>query len=127
MAKHQTAAAKIKSAITGNPRRSVDASVRVDGHNDVAETRQTLCKVPISGVTRYRNKAVGTSAGKSVLNVNVKMLSRTSQTTASGVVAMQENQKGVKRVTKTCRPINARPKLRRKRVGNNRINCGRQF
>src|SRR5881394_208842 len=92
MAQHQTPSRQVQSAINENARRGVDAAVRIDRDHDEAKTRQTLCQVTVSGVTRHGNKAGWTGAGKGVLNVDIKMLCRPRQTTTGGVVAMQQNQ-----------------------------------
>ncbi len=83
MTEHQTSPGKVQAAITENAGCSVDAAVRIEGNNDVAKTRQTLCQVTVSGVTRHGNKAGRTRAGKRVLNIDIKMLSGPSQSTGS--------------------------------------------
>src|SRR6185436_19678572 len=95
MTEHQPAARQVQAAINESAGCSVDAAVHIEGHNDVAQTRQTLCQVTVSGVTRHGNEAGRTGAGKGVLNVDIKMLAGSGQTTTSGVIAMQQNQKCV--------------------------------
>ena len=96
MTEHQTPAGKIQPAITEHAGRSVDAAVRIDGHNDVAKTRQTLCQVTVAGVTRHGNKAGRTGAGKSVLNVDIKVFTRSRNPSTCGMVAMEQNQERVR-------------------------------
>jgi hypothetical protein len=88
MAQHQTPSRQVESAINEDARRGVDAPVRVDGYHDVAKTRETLCEVSVSSMTRHGNVTGGTGARESVLNIDIKMFGRSGQATTGGVISM---------------------------------------
>ena len=127
MAQHQTPASKVQPAITKHARRGINPTVRVDRHHDVTKTRQTFCEISVPRVTRHRNIARRARTGESVLNVNVKVLAGASEAATRGVVAVQQNQKGMGRTAQTGRPIDSPPKFSGEGAVNHRVNCRGQF
>ena len=113
MTEHQTSPGKVQAAITEHAGCSVDAAVRIEGNNDVAKTRQTLCQVTVSGVTRHGNKAGWTGAGKGVLNVDIKMLCGSGQPATGGVIPMEKHQEGERSASEIHWTVYCRPQFGR--------------
>jgi hypothetical protein len=93
---HQPATTKVQSEIADNSGRCGNASVRVYGYDDIAETRQTLGEVAISGMARYRYEAVGTRTSECVLNVDIEVFARSGNPSTCGMVAMEQNKECVR-------------------------------
>jgi hypothetical protein len=89
MAQHQTPARQIEAAIAEDAGRGVDATVRVNRHHDVAETRETFGQVTVPGMTGHGDVTGRTGAGERVLNVDIKMFGGPGQSATGGVISVQ--------------------------------------
>src|SRR5262249_57604021 len=108
MLQYKQSAGKIVPQIFGSSRRGVDSAVRVDGHHNVTPGRELISQVSVAFVVwdddrrcrrTYSVKRIG-GAG-----INPRVLTGS----AGRMIAVQENEEGIRRGPQPCTALNPPP------------------